>query len=333
MWIMRKTLILTLAAAVVLVTRGPSVAESKKPLYLPVSKSAILRGEGKEYLVKGETTIPEGVEISIQKGITIRGVGKDPAIRLKGSLKIHGVTDKEVRLIGVAILLEKKFGTLHLDAVLLDGKGVGTVGGAAAAGMVVLENALFNMGAKIDIKLSSGSADLFSIAAYEPSSVVVVPPKGSDTNKVQVRVQGCDEGPDGEGGFKGGLTVSGAKELILRRNALGGKKCVFSNCADVMFDMNKVTCKTLVFEQKNAKAFSRMKFMKSDIHATKVSFSAPKPEKGAVTVVANKCWWAGLVKPKEIHERIITDGHDDEKVGVKVKLGKISKRRLGFAGK
>ncbi len=61
-----------------------------------------------------------------------------------------------------------------------------------------------------------------------------------------------------------------------------------------------------------------------------VVFSAPAGNQ-RVMVLADKCWWRGVTS-KRIVEDMITDGRDDPKVGVLVKLGKISEKEHGLGG-
>ena len=48
-------------------------------------------------------------------------------------------------------------------------------------------------------------------------------------------------------------------------------------------------------------------------------------------VLADKCWWRGVTS-KRIVEDMITGDRDDPKVGVAVKLGKISEKEHGLGG-
>ncbi|MHC4956849.1 MAG: hypothetical protein ACYTGN_00640 [Planctomycetota bacterium] len=300
-------------------------ASAQDQVPLPVKRSSILRKGGVTYFVEGRQKIPRGCEISVQKDVFIVGRGKSAVLEVEGSLQIHGVLTREVIVKDLWIEPSARFEDIHLDMVKFrDSGGLRAPKQLKAKGKVFVENVIFGQGTFLELALAGGRVDLSALGMYEPAVVVGLPEQGKIFAPLTVNVRGCTrvEAPNG---FVGGLFVKGAKDVTVRINYLGGAKSEFSDCYAITFDGNKVMSAELAFSQSASGRMSKTKLQKSDIYSTRVSFKVPPGEKEGVRL--DKCWFKGIVKKKEILEKVIRAEGE-----VIVKFGKINKRPLELAG-
>lgn len=318
--------------AALLCVVSPGRADEEVPF--PVKRSTILRKQGTKYFIEGRQKIPKGVEISCQKDVYIRGRGKDAVLEVQGSLQAHGVKDREIIFENVWIEMAPKFEDVHLDMCKFrKSAGVRASRERPVDGKLFIENVWFEESARLDVALSAGSVDLSNVRSRTPVTITALDPSPTKRNKVRINVRNCyPKLPLGNFGFDKGLVIENGDEVIVRLNRMEGERSAFVNCRNLMFDGNKVTSKTLEFRQSEHGHFRKTKMLKCDIYSESLVVSAPivegKPEKLKI----DKCWFQDLLKPKEIHDHVVTDAADDEKCGVRVVFKKILKRPLELAG-
>jgi len=318
---MRAATLLLLLSAGLLPARA--AGDEERPF--PFAKSTILR-EGKVvYVVEGQVTIPEGVEISCQKDVYVRGHGEDPTIRVEGALKIHGVSLREVIFENVTIRLAPRFGDVQLDmAIFRGGGGVATTPDAPATGKLFVENVQFEDRARIDVSFENGSVDLSSVGTASETSIRAAKGEDDGKNQLKVKIRACD---------LRGLLVERARDVTVRLTRLAPGRAEFRDCRTLIFDGNKVNAGVLAFHQSVAGGFRRTRITKCDIYSKELVVHAPKKGgKSRDRIVVDRCWFEGETDPKVLREEIVRDGEDDEENGATVRLVKPLERPNELAG-
>ena len=307
-------------AVVVLMAAG---ADSK-PVPFPVDRSRILRTEGAVYLVEGRLTIPKGVEVSCQKDIYIRGVGKNATIVVQGSFQGHGVAAREIIFENVTVEPGESCQDLHLDTVIFrKGGGIRSAKGTSVKGKLFLEGVHLTGNTQLDVAMRGGSIDLAGIDCDALAKVVAVNANGRP-NKLKVKVRGSV--------FRKGFELREAHDVTVRINSFAGERVTFVNCGTLIFDGNKVTAKRLEIVQQKAGRHKGTKLQKCDFYCDEISVWAPVQKGKSDTVKVDKCWFKGIEKAKDVHAKFLRDGNDDPKNGAKFALKKVNKRALELAG-
>lgn len=307
---------------------GSAAAEDERPFH--THKSTTVKA-GPTYIVEGRKRIPPGCRLSVQQGVRIVGRGENPVIEVAGALHLHGVEGKPISVEGVRIELAPKFEVLRLDHAQLTGcGGIFTAKDAPAKGRLQIENTAFHGGVMLDVAFTGGECDLLNSGFGSEVRIRGVPQGKKKISTVTVKLVGCGGPKHGPNGFQKGVFLTGLKRPVVRNCVLGGEASTFVDCKALMFDGNKSSSFTLTFRNSDAALFKGMKLLKNDMFSRAVVFSAPA-RKQRVMVLADKCWWRGVTS-KRIVEDMITDGRDDPKVGVAVKLGKISEKEHGLGG-
>jgi hypothetical protein len=328
-------------AAIALLGFGavPQQAGSERPF--PVDKTQILSDEKVVYTVEGRVRIPRGVEITCQRDVHIRGIGSSPAvIEVEGALKVTGVGSREVIFEKVTVEPCAKFLAIRLDMTWFrDGGGVKTPADVPVEGDLQMEMVDLSKGAGFDVLFHTGQVVLSSICTDGPTRIRTVPPAGSKAGKVRVFIRGSGQGgkcPNHTAriGFGGGLEVDGGDDVIIQLSRVGGGLCAVRNWGQrLIFDGIKVNADRLEFSHVEAGRFQRAQCAKCDIYSSVVSTMAPPAQGMKDTFTMDRCWWKGLVNPKEVLEKVVKDGADDpEKNGTRVVLPKVNERPLELAG-
>ncbi len=315
---------------------GVASAEDAHPF--PTRKSINLNTGGTFY-VEGRIKIPQSITITCKKSVRIVGRGdSDAVIEVEGALDVRGALGKEVIFDNVWIEPSSTFEKIRLMDAKFTSGGVRCSRQKAARGHLIVENTEFDLGCEFDVTLRNGEINIRGAMFREAVRITGVPPPGMSHPTLKLDILGCyfrNRGPlspkRGYSGFLGGLFVTGTNKTLVRHNRIGGSKASFVNCANLMFDGNKVDCGTLLFKQTEAGHFKKTKFLKCDLMVPEIRFEAPKAKKPD-RLTMNKCWFRGHAKPKKIMKAVIRDGHTIKDSGVLVRLGKINKRPLELAG-
>ena len=249
-----------------------------------------------------------------------------------GSLQIHGVSTREVILQNLWIEPAKRFEDIHLDMAIFRGSGGLRTpkGQPASGGRVFVENVMFDQGGVVNLELVAGRVDFSATSVYEPAIVRGIPRDGKPFSPLVVNIRGCTS-KEVPGGFMGGLTVSGARDVTVRSSRLAGAKTTFLDNRAITFDANKVNSGVLEFKQSAPGRMSKTKLQKCDIYSTQVVLYAPASKGKKERVTIDKCWFKGLLKKQEILAKVIKDA-DDGEGGAYAKFQKINKRPLELAG-
>ncbi len=313
------------AALAVVLSGSAAVAGDERPLH--THKSTTIKA-GPTYIVEGRKRVPPGCRLSIQKGVRIVGRGDNPVLVVAGAVHIHGVEVEQIIIENLQIVLAPRFEILRLDYVRLSGD-IRTAPDAPADGRLQVENAAIE--GKIDVTLTGGEVDLLDAGFSGEVRIRGVPASGKKRSTARVKLLGCGGIDDGPYGFRSGVFLTGLTKAVVRNCGVGGYKSEFIDCKALMFDGNLVTSSSLTFRNPDAALFKGTKLLKNDIYSTSVVFSAPLGKK-RVVVPVDKCWFRGVTDPEEIHE-LISDGRDDPKVGVVVKLRRLSEKVHGLGGR
>jgi len=298
----------------------------------PVERSTILREEGATYFVEGTRRIPWGVEIAVQKEVKIVGRGKDAVLEVEGALQVHGTRDREVIFEHVTIRPAPRFEELRLDMAILRGSGgLRTARDQPSAGKVSVENSMFSDAAAIELALCAGELTIFATHSFEPARIAGLPQAPEKPCAAKVRIDACFNAQNSfQSGFIGGLLLSGLPGATVRNSRMAGAVSEFRDCGALTFDGNKVNSTALAFTHATPGGFKGSRFLKCDVYATTIRFTAPEGKAERVTL--DKWWFRGLTKPDEIHEKLIRDGKDDPRNAARVDFAKINDRPLELAG-
>lgn len=296
---------------------GPD-APQEKPF--PTARTTIIRDTEVVYVVEGRSKIPAGVEITGQKGIHIRGKGREPVLEVHGSLVIHGVSGLDVLVTGVRIEPAKKVQQLHLDYCRFSAGGVATPPDKTTSGMITIENCDFDSSASLDLAVTAGKVKLMSVLTGP-----VVRLRGVDVGDKPNRVYGSIRTSK-----LNGLVVENIGDLTVRANVLKGSPLEFRDNRTLVFDGNRVEGGTLVLEHSEPGRFKKTKFTKCDLFCERIRFFAPAHPRKSDRVILDKCWFQGETDPKAI-AKIVEDASDDPANNVRVTLKKPLKRLLGLA--
>jgi hypothetical protein len=313
-----------LAAALLLALAGPAAASPPEEKPFPATDhSVILREEGIVYLVQGRVRIPRGVEVSCQKDIHIRGIGKGPSvIEVEGSFKAHGVSAREVIFEGVTVEPAASFGKIQLDSCIFRDKGgVATPVDRPAGGEIQLQFVKFQTGARLDLSLSGTSVQVLDSMGSGPLHLRGVDAEGSP-NRLKAVVRGSTFG---------GMQAENVADLTVRLSGISADPVAFRDCGVLLFDGNKVEAKAMTFQQTRAGCFSRTQLIKCDLYSRRIVFQAPADLKVGDTVVVDKCWFEGETAAAEIAKRIV-DAADDPKQNVRASVTNPQERPLELAG-
>ena len=308
----------------------------------PVEKTTILRNEKAVYFVEGRRRIPKGVDLTVLRGVRIVGRGKDATLEVEGNFSAHGVFDREVVFENVTLVPMPVFGNIRIDQTIFSGGGVVCPESAPCSGYFMLELMDFVNGAKLDLTVAAGSAELSSVCADAPVRIRAVDTAGDKGNTVKVEIRGCIQDSrfkcqphGGRVGLVGGLDLQGANEMIVRLSRLGGALTAVRDWRKgLIFDGNKVDSKRLELTQPAAGRFSKAQLFKCDVYSSEVVFSAPPANaKEVEDTPIERFWFLKAPTDKAAAEALIQDGADaPETNGVRVKVGKLNERPLQLAG-
>jgi len=302
--------------AVLLCLAAAATAQGTVPL--PTKRSTILRKGGVVYFVEGRQKIPRGCEISIQKDVKIVGRG-NAILEVEGSLQIHGVERREVIIENLWIEPSKHCEDIHLDMVFFrKGGGVRAPRQLGARAKIFIENVSFEAHTSVEVALAGGRIDLSASSFSQKTRIegIIAERKNFCPLVVNIRSE-CN--------FASPLEVIDARDVTVRICVLRGDRALFKDCLTVMFDGNKVQASTLQFEQTKSGRMSKTTLLKCDLYCSRIIFKVPAARKEGVRI--HKCWFNGLVKAKEIREKVLVEEN------VRVNLGKINKRPLELAGR
>jgi hypothetical protein len=313
------------------------------PQPFPVDKTRKLTLENAVYTVKGRVRIPRGVEITVLRSIRIVGEGSEPAVlEVEGGFDCIGVSEREVILDNVTVEPQAKFERIHMDMAIFQGSGgIRSPKETSVDGYFLLENFDAVEGATVDLVQHGGSFELSSACADDPVRLRTVLPPGKDKGSVRVFVRGCHQEPrhrctphGGRVGLAGGLDLDGGDDVTVQLSRIGGAKCSVRNWGSkFIFDGNKVNASVLEFAHEKPGMFQRLQCAKLDISSATVLARAPVHPTMKDTLTMDRCWFKGLVDPREILEKVVKDGADEpEKNGSRVVLPKVNARPLELAG-
>jgi len=296
-------------AWVILLAAAWAAAGDEIPL--PTRKSTILR---------------HGTEISIQKDVHIVGRGAGAVLEVEGSLKIHGVTGREVIVQDLWIEPAPRFDEIRLDKVFYRGSGGVRTPATPPRGKLVVENTNFEAGATLDVTFSGGELNMLNSSFREAVRIRGVPPEGKKATTFKSSILGCFAKLGGQSGFVGGIHMTGVTKVVFRNNRIR-YPCSFVDCVPLTFDGNKVNADTLKFEHTRPGGFKGFKIQKSDIYASQIILVAAEAGKREI-VVFDKCWFKGMerARGKDIEQRLI------RATNAKIVFRKINSRPLELAG-
>lgn len=334
------------AATLAVVTAVPCALAGDEPTPaepFPFAKTTILRDEHASYYVEGRVRIPKGVEVTVLRGIRITGRGKDATIEVEGSLKIHGVHEREVILDGVTIQPCQVFDEIKIDmTAFTKGSGLRTAKDVPCTGYFMLELLDLDKTSAVDLALKAGSVEMATVCSESPVRIRAVDTPGEKGNTVRVEVRGCEQESllkcpihQGVRGLVGGLDVEGANEVVVRLSRLGGDRVRIADWRrSLIFDGNKVDAKTLAFEQPVAGRYRVAQFLKCDVSSTSVRFAAPVEEPGETEEFPVERWWFARTKSDRAEiEKLVDDAADAPgRNGARAKIGKLNERPLELAG-
>ena len=311
------------AAALLALFVLPGAGDGTEKPFPATDRSLILREEGITYVIDGRVVIPRGVEISCQKDVHIRSKSKTPAfIAVEGSLKVHGVSSRDVIFENVFVEPGPEFDEIQLDTCIFrKGGGLATPKDGKAAGRILVQGCSFESGARVDVAMNSESFQFLDSGASSALKLRGVP------------------GKDGRSRLKGivraarvfGIEAIGVADLTVRLSHLRSDPLLLRDCEVLCFDGNKVEGKDLKFEQTKAGGFARTEVMKCDLYTKTISFKAPADPKRDDAVVLDKCWFQGVTDSKGIAERI-RDAADDPAQNVRASALNPQERPLELAG-
>ena len=339
---MRGSLLLAVAFGGAFVAAPARGGDQPIDLPFPVGKTQILRNEKASYWVEGRIKIPQGIEVTVLRGIQIRGKGQGAVIEVEGELKVHGVQRREVIFENVTIEPAPVFDAIHMDQTICrGGGGIVVPKDKRARGYVLLELFDFVAPSVLELRMDGGSIELSSVCADLPVVLDAKDPADGTPNKVKFEVRGCIQEPrfecqphGGRVGLVGGLLASGANEMVIRLSRLGGALTSVSDWRQILiFDGNKVGSRRLEFVQPVGGRFATGQFVKCDVYSEKVKFSAPFAKQGEFEDTRVDRWWfRGIDDPKQVLEKVVEDNGDDAENSVRIKFPKINGRALELAG-
>ena len=338
---MRASLHAALLFVALPIAAAPPPAPPAEERPFPVDRTQILSDEKVVYTVEGRVRIPKGVEITCQKDVHVKAKGSAPAIiEVEGSLKVHGVGDREVIFEKVFVEPQKTFKSIFLDMCWFrDGGGVRTPEGVAVSGDLFLEHCDHSKGAGFEVVVEQGEVKMSSICSDGPTRIRVVRPPDAKSDRVQVFLRGSGDGGicknhSSRRGFGGGLEVDGGEDVTIQLSRTGGALTAVRNWGKrLIFDGMKVNSETLEFSHRDAGKFAAVQCAKLDIYAGKVVAKAPLAKGVKDVLTMDRCWFNGIEDPKKVFADVIQDNADDpENNGVHVQLPKINARPLELAG-
>ncbi len=307
-------------AVLVLVLLGTPLAEAaRKDVPLPVSKTSLCKDRTVNYIVDGKQRIPPGVEITMQKGTRIVGVN-DAVLSVAGSFGATGVTDSEVSISGVRIVVEPKAKDVHLDMCNVGpSSGVFTAPNESTAAIITVENSEVDGDPGIDVTMHAGKVKVMSCTVQKPMKLTGVGLDGKKTRSfANIRTSTIK-----------GIEVHGFNDVTVRHCQVEGA-AVFKNNALVVFDGNHVLTVQLDFEHADPKLMKKLKVTKNDFITGPIRVFAPLAAGKKTSVIFQKCFYGGVTDLKKIDAEWLTDRDDDPENAVKVIVKKAAKRAHGF---
>jgi hypothetical protein len=320
----------------------PAAPQETKPF--PVDRTQILSVEKTVYTVNGRVRIQKGVEISVLREVVIKAIGETPAvIEVEGSLTVHGVKGREVIFENVTIEPCANFTQITMDMTIFRGTsgGIKTARDVPCAGPLQIE--LFDIldGAAMDVSMASGSVVLSSVCSDTPVKIRAKKSPGKEKELVRVFIRGCPQDHrvpctphGGRIGLVGGLEVDGGDDVTIQLSRIGGALCSVRNWGQrLIFDGIKINSTKVEFSHEKAGQYQRVQCAKCDVYSKEWHATAPVEEGQKDTFVVDRCWFGGILDPKEVMEKVVRDA-DDEPAnnGVHVVLPKVGKRPLELAG-
>jgi hypothetical protein len=300
--------------------RAARAAPEEVPL--PISKTAVLKDREVVYVVEGRVTIPAGIEITLQKGVRLRGRG-DAVLEVQGAFVAHGIKDTEIGVTGVKIVpAAGGVQQLHVDYCLFGGgAGLVTEKDEPTDGLITAENCKFSGEPGIELEMLGGKVKVMSVEMDTNLRLRAIDPPGRHNRAT------CDLRTSN---LKGGIDVQAFSDLTVRGNILGGARAFMRDNVKLGFDGNKVHAGELVFEQSESGNFGKTKIDKCDVFSMTLRVHAPVGKKKRETVTIQKCYFSGELDVKKL-EGIVQDREDDPQNAVKVLLKKPMKRPLNLA--
>ncbi|MHC4471365.1 MAG: hypothetical protein ACYS99_10415 [Planctomycetota bacterium] len=313
------------AALALLLLAAPLGGQELEEKPFPTEKSTILRKGKVRYVVEGKMTIPEGVEISVQKDVYIVAKGEGATIRVEGTLDVHGVYLREVIFEGVTIELAPKVKDVRLDQVVFrNGGGLVTEPKTATTGNLTVLNATFKDTAAFDVTFAQGLIDLSEGSTSDTTRIRAEKKEGQEKNKVRVSVRGSN---------LNNLHIAKADDATVRLTQISGGTAEFRDCRTLTFDGNKVNATVLDIAHTIPGGLAKTRVTKCDIYSETVILKAPKRDGRSVDkVVFDRCWWRGETDPKVVRKNILKDAGTSPENGAKIALGKLMKRPNELAG-
>jgi hypothetical protein len=310
---------------------------------LPVDRTQKLIRENAVYSVEGRVRVPKGVEITVLRNVKIVGKGSGPAvIEVEGGFDCIGVFSREVILENVTVEPCAKFERIHMDMAVFRGTGgIRTPKDTPVDGYLFLENFDMCGSSVLDVWFQAGSVKLSSACFDNAVKARVTAPPGKDKDQVRVFFRGCTDEPTHKCtphghrmGFSGGLEVDGGDDVTIQLSRVAGGLCAVRNWGKrLIFDGIKVKSSRLEFHHEKAGSYQRVQCAKCDIYSGAVRASAPPDKVLRDTFVMDRCWWGGIPDPRQVLEKVVTDGADEpETNGVRVVLPKVNERPLELAG-
>ncbi len=335
------------AAAVLLAGAAPLRAAPLpgEPKPFPVTPTQKLQDEGGVYTVDGVVRIPRGVEISVFKGIEIRGVGtKLPAvIEVEGGFDAVGVLGGEVVLKDILVRPAATFEGIRIVAAIFQGRGgLANAPEAPPDGKTLrVEHTCFMKPSSVELSLQAGWVDLATSCCELPVRIRGVEPASDRKNRLKVSIRNCNDdmrykcpGHKGNQGLLGGLSIECVEEVDVGSSSLGGEVVSVKDWRGrFLFDGNKVTAKRFEFRNSEPGMMGKVQCAKCDVYTTEfLAYAPPKPGLRDVLTM-DRCWFRGIEDPKEVLLKVIRDGDDvPQGNGARVSLPKVNAKPLELGG-
>jgi hypothetical protein len=299
---------------------APARSDGPQEKPFPVARTVVLKDAGTVYVVKGRQVIPEGVEITGQKGIRLRGE-EAAVLVVEGALVIHGIAGTVVTIAGVRIEPAESVQQLHLDHCDFQaGSTVATPPGKTTSGMITVENCRFAAGGGVHLDVVKGEVNVMNVAGSPGVRLKGVDPENGP-NRIRAKVYGCK--------IHDGLSIENVYDVVVRTSLLRGSPQRIAGCPSLLFDGNRVESGPLVIEQPIAGAFRGTTITKCDLVMDVFRIFAPLEEGKTDAVALDKCWFSAGNDADAI-AKVIEDQADDPKNGVKVRLKNPADKPHGF---
>jgi hypothetical protein len=304
--------------------RANAAGPTEKPF--PCDKSAPVRDDTVTYVVEGRMRIPKGIDVAVQKGVSIVGRKKgdeEAVLEVQGSLAICGVTGLPVNVDGLWIEPQERFDTLRVTACSIGGGGIRTPKDKVVEGrLFFVEDTMFSSGASLTATVQIDQLDVQRVTTATPVVLTAVLPAGATSKKMAVMVH--------KGSLTGGLLLDGFTAATVRSAILGGRT-VLKDCAKLTVDGCQLGGEVEI-RQSAPGRFKDALLTKCDVSAPKLTVYAPLQKGLSEALLVEKCWFNGETDEKAVLQKVVADGEDDGANGVRVKLLKIAEKeaRLWF---